>query len=192
VRRSTPYRSPHTGTSTRAYGEAHYEAYLSTFADQTPPYSRFSGADEDPRGEKCAVEASPQGPQAHGSDCTDQASLGAHLDQGFPRGIRLRRRADFVSVQRRGRRFTGRFLVLVFLPTTGDTPRFGLTVSRKVGNSVTRNRVKRTLREAIRRQRTGVPCLDVVFIARHKAATADFQGLFDEVGVLLDRVRNQV
>jgi len=191
VLRSTPYRSPDPGPPTRAYGEAHNEAYLSTFSDQAPPHPWFSRSDEDSRREECAVEAAPQGSQAHGAHCSDQASLGAHLDQGFPKGIRLRRRTDFRLVQRRGSRISGKYLVLVYLPSAGDNSRFGLTVSRKVGNAVNRNRVKRSLREAIRRQRAGVAGVDVVFIARTSAASAEFPVLFAEVGSLLERLRNR-
>ena len=62
-----------------------------------------------------------------------------------------------------------------------DGPRFGLAVSRKVGNAVVRNRVKRWIRDAIRHQMVGVPPRDVVFIARPSAATAGLVALSAEV-----------
>ena len=80
--------------------------------------------------------------------------------------------------------------------------RFGITVSRKVGNAVTRNRVKRWLREAIRHERDGLDGGDVVFIAHPQAATAGeqdqsdvrtalarIQGLRIGVGVEVDECR---
>jgi ribonuclease P protein component len=71
-------------------------------------------------------------------------------------------------------------LVVRYRPTTGG-PRFGLTVSRKVGNAVVRNRVKRRLREAIRRNRGDLTATDVVFIARSTAAGANYPQLVSEV-----------
>jgi len=70
----------------------------------------------------------------------------------------------------------------------GDA-RFGLAVSRKVGNAVIRNRVKRWLREAIRRQHHGLSGVDVVFIARSHAAEAGYATLYDEVGSHLEALR---
>lgn len=48
-----------------------------------------------------------------------------------------------------------------------------------------RNRVKRWLREAVRRQRAGVGAIDVVLIARPSAATAGYHALYAEVGTAL-------
>lgn len=70
---------------------------------------------------------------------------------------------------------------MVWHEKEGDA-RFGLAVSRKVGNAVVRNRVKRWLRESIRRQHHGLSGVDVVFIARRDAAEAGYATLFDEVG----------
>lgn len=107
--------------------------------------------------------------------------------EGFPRGVRLRRTADYQVVQRTGRRTQTPNLVVRWR-TTGDAARFGLSVSRKVGDAVTRNRVKRWLRESIRRQRGETTGVDVVFIARPSAAQAGYQALYHEVGEVLRRV----
>jgi ribonuclease P protein component len=100
----------------------------------------------------------------------------------------LRRSADFDRVQRNGRRVHGRNLVVVHLANDLGNPRFGLSVGRKVGTAVVRNRVKRWLREAVRRQRAGVPAVDIVLIARPSAAAAGYHALFEEIGAALARI----
>lgn len=79
-------------------------------------------------------------------------------------------------------KFPAGSLILLLHPNTLGTRRLGLTVSGKVGNSVTRSRVKRLLREVFRKRRAALPpSLDVVVVARPSAAktpleavTADF------------------
>jgi ribonuclease P protein component len=103
----------------------------------------------------------------------------------------LRRSPDFQRAQRAGRRVHSEHLVVVYLRQPGAAARFGLAVSKKVGNSVVRNRVKRWLREAVRRQRTDVSAVDVVLIARPSAAGAGYAVLCSEVGAALARIRKE-
>lgn len=89
------------------------------------------------------------------------------MTEGFPKRLRLRRRREFIRVQRGGRRVgTPSFLVYA-RPNRGRTTRLGITVSRKVGNAVRRNRWKRLIREVFRRNAPSHPRgLDVVFVIR--------------------------
>ena len=83
---------------------------------------------------------------------------------------RLTRSRDFDAVYRRGRSVSTRFLVLYSFPREeGDAegPRLGLAVSRQLGGSVDRNRVKRRLRAAFAELRETLPAgNDYVLIAR--------------------------
>jgi ribonuclease P protein component len=73
------------------------------------------------------------------------------------------------------------------------TARFGLTVSRKVGNAVRRNRVKRWLREAVRRRHQGrFDGLDVVFIARRGAPEVGYHALVEQVDQAFDAIEGAV
>lgn len=80
---------------------------------------------------------------------------------------RLRTRAEFDRVFRRGVRLEGRLFVLIAAPNGTATDRLGLTVNRRVGGAVLRNRVRRLLRESFRRlPPDGRAGFDVVLVAR--------------------------
>jgi ribonuclease P protein component len=75
--------------------------------------------------------------------------------------------ADYRRVLRRGARLDGRLFTLVAVQTIRGTDRLGLAVSRRVGGAVARNRVKRLLREAFRRnKRASLPDLDIVILPK--------------------------
>ena len=68
----------------------------------------------------------------------------------YPKAARLRRRAEFLALQRNGRR--KQLANFVVIRRDEDSPgRLGVTVSSKVGNAVQRNHVKRRVRETFRR-----------------------------------------
>lgn len=108
----------------------------------------------------------------------------------FPKTARLLRSPDFRRVQGGGRRVRTRHLLVLWSRGRGGQSRFGLVVSRKVGNAVVRNRVKRWLREAIRRNRWRMDGrrLDLAIIASPRAANAGLDALERDLLFAIDRL----
>lgn len=117
----------------------------------------------------------------------------------FKRANRLRSSLDFARLRREGRRVGGAHLVMNYASRpAGDAAvmvkeqpaRVGFSVSKRVGDAVARNRVKRWLREAVRDRLTSLaPGWDIVISARPSAANARHETLDAEVGGLLERAR---
>jgi len=85
------------------------------------------------------------------------------------RSGRLTRSAEFERVYRRGRRLSGRYVVLYAFPREprDAPPRLGVVAGKRVGSAVTRNRAKRLLREAFRALGDEAPTgVDCVLVAR--------------------------
>ena len=108
---------------------------------------------------------------------------------------RLLRRGDFLQCYRRGRRRHGSLVTLYFLSAEPERgyARFGISVSRKVGGAVVRNRTKRRIRECYRRwsERRRLPAVDLLIHVKPPAAQADFATLQTEVLRLLGPLASQ-
>ena len=95
---------------------------------------------------------------------------------------KIRKRSEYLEVQSIGRRFGQPRLLIMYTPSncgqgTGKN-KFGITVSRRVGNAVVRNRVKRRIREVIRHHSASLcGSWKIVVIARTRASNASFHSL---------------
>jgi ribonuclease P protein component len=112
-------------------------------------------------------------------------------DHAFPKSDRLLSRPAFRRVYENGQKIHGRLFTAFVLASETDHPRIGLTVTRKTAPSVDRNRCRRLLREAFRRNSHLVrgSGLDLVINARRELVTATFEEVESEMIALLTRIR---
>jgi ribonuclease P protein component len=99
----------------------------------------------------------------------------------FSRGDRLRKRREFEACYASGVRLSGR-LLQVFLRSSPDSSRIGISVPRRVGGAAVRNRLRRRVREIFRRNRDifGEMRAELVVHVRPPAAEASFEELARE------------
>ena len=182
------------------------ETDLSTLeagAQAAPWLSRTDSNEGRPQGHYPPARARPQAPVGlTGRGETPLMPTGAHALAEPVAHVapveRLRRRADFLRAARTGRKVAMRSLVLQARrrdeSETGtpqhDPVRIGFTVSRKVGNAVERNRVRRRLREAVRMRagslvRSGH---DYVVIGRRAALTTPFARILTDLETALRKI----
>jgi ribonuclease P protein component len=107
----------------------------------------------------------------------------------FPAGRRLKSSRDFARVRTEGRMVRGALLMLGVLAVEGEIAfRVGLVTSKRIGGAVVRNRVRRRLREIVRRQQHALEKGHwLVAIARPAAAQVDFAVLEQEWSRLVKR-----
>ena len=103
------------------------------------------------------------------------------------RAFSLGRNKQFTYVYRRGKSFPSRRMVLIYL--RARELKVGFSVSAKVGNSVTRNKVRRRMREDFRLLRPSLVPGKYIFIARSGAAEAPYPAMATEMKSLLKRAK---
>ena len=109
-------------------------------------------------------------------------------DQRFPKSVRLLSQKDFDSVYQNDVFAADDFLVIRATRNDLEVTRLGLSVSRKVGNAVVRNRWKRLIRQAFRVQRLQLPPgLDLVVRPR-KGAACELTGIERSISRLAERL----
>jgi ribonuclease P protein component len=113
--------------------------------------------------------------------------------RGFPARLRIKQRREFLQVQKGGRKHHVRHFIVFAAPRTPTDgvalpTRLGITVTRKIGNAVARNRIKRLVREVFRLNRARLPeGLDLVWVAKQQAAQACFADVLGDFETLVGR-----
>ncbi len=80
---------------------------------------------------------------------------------------RIRKRKDFLSLYKKGKRYRGKYFNLIYLSNDFSFSRMAVVVSKKVGNAVKRNKIKRQMRTLFRRNKSLLKApLDIIIIAK--------------------------
>jgi ribonuclease P protein component len=107
----------------------------------------------------------------------------------LPLAFRLKRRSEFGRIYSKGRSNATDLIVVYALPSRDYSTKIGFSVSKKVGGSVVRNRVRRLLREAVRpylpQLKSGY---SIIVLARVKAGTATLEQFTAALGTLFSRL----
>jgi ribonuclease P protein component len=140
-------------------------------------------------GSDASQEAAVNGPPSNAQSPKQQA-FGRKA--GFPRAARLLRHADFERVYQQGQRHFARHMTFFFLPGAGEA-RVGFTVGRVLGGAVQRNRIKRRLREAVRREWRRLEVgADVVVNPKKSVLQAEFTEITQDVSRAFEFIRKKL
>ncbi|ERI90528.1 ribonuclease P protein component [Clostridiales bacterium oral taxon 876 str. F0540] len=112
----------------------------------------------------------------------------------FIKDEKLRKNIEFRTVYRKGKSFSNQLLVLYILKNRKEINRAGISVSKKVGKSVVRSKVKRLISESYRLNKDNIKKgYDLVFIARTTSSDKDYHeiekaltNLFKKAGLLIN------
>lgn len=100
--------------------------------------------------------------------------------QRFRQRDRIRKRSEYQAVYDKGQRIPSGNFVLFVLRNSSGCPRLGITVTKRIGGAVQRNRAKRLIREIFRRHRTEFMDVDIVVNGRSGLPRADYHRLEGE------------
>jgi ribonuclease P protein component len=111
--------------------------------------------------------------------------------EGFPREERVRRSAEFTRIFRDGVPVSGRLMTARWLadPSPGP-PRVGAAAGKRLGNAVVRNRLKRLIREAYRRNKRELTCrgIAIVFVASSRMIGCSARDVSEEMVRMLREI----
>jgi ribonuclease P protein component len=102
---------------------------------------------------------------------------------------KIQRGWQFEKVYKEGSKFYDDLFVLYALPNNINEARIGLTVTKKIGNSVQRNRIKRLIREAFRLSNRILPGNDIVVVARKPSVDLKYSQAKNSLDHLLRRAK---
>jgi len=150
-------------------------------------HTRLSGSHEHGSGASGVETSACKGPQTAYSCGSAEAAILTDSDRRLPRARRIRKRAEYLRLQRSGQRRVCRSFVVIIGTAGRQGSRIGITASRRTGGAVVRNRIKRLVREFFRNHRRYlVPERDVLVIARPQAASLSVDDVKNELVSVLN------
>lgn len=102
-------------------------------------------------------------------------------DNSFQPSIRLRKRNEFLRLKNAPNAFVGRGILVLWQNNGSETARLGITVSKKIGCAVKRNRIKRYIRNIFRQNNYKLSAVDINVIARNGSATMAYSNMQHEI-----------
>ena len=100
------------------------------------------------------------------------------MDESLRPSERIRQKRDYLLIYKKGRRYKGRCFTLVYLSNELSYSRMGVVVSRKVGNAVERNKIKRWMRALFRTNKNLLENpFDLVFIMKKETLNTKWEDL---------------
>ena len=111
-------------------------------------------------------------------------------DERFPKSDRILKRQLFRRVYDTGKKIQARFFTAFILPNSQPQSRIGITATRRTGNSVVRNRLRRRVRELYRRNKSRVPPgIDIVINVKDGLARAGYDEIEKDFAKLWERTK---
>ena len=103
------------------------------------------------------------------------------MDENFTPLERIRKKKDFLHLYKKGKRYRGKYFILIYLSNELTFSRVAVVASKKLGNAVQRNRTKRWLRTLFRRNKELLSRpFDMIFIPRKEIFQANWQNLTND------------
>jgi ribonuclease P protein component len=112
--------------------------------------------------------------------------------RSFTPADRIRKRSEYQRIYAKGQKISSKNLVLFYVENGLERPRMGMTVTRRTGGAVQRNRTKRLLREWFRESRQELPAMDLVINAREGIHRMSLEALSREMKDVFRRVAARV
>lgn len=109
------------------------------------------------------------------------------MGRSYGREHRISRTADFWKDRRQRKNFDTEHFWLILRKNNKDARRLGLVVGKKVGGAVSRNRIKRLIREFFRLNKEKIPeSSDLIVLAKKDIRIKGYREVFDELGVIFN------
>lgn len=115
------------------------------------------------------------------------------MDFSFTKADRILKRNEYIQIAKSGRKLQNEYFIAYYAPGRFDRTRLGVTVTRKFGRAVQRNRIKRFIREYFRLNRHLISGeWDINIIAKKEAADLSSEEIFESLQSIFKRISSRV